>query len=364
MALPSPTLREVADRTEADVTSRLEGADAGIVRTPEHVLARVIAGVSYGIHGMADQVVRNAVPNPDADADVLERWADLYGVPRLQPTPASGTLLVTGDDTTVIPEGTQWQSASGVIYESEAEVTIDNGAPIPGAFPVVTALTPGADGNLGAGSIVSLVSPIGGVDTDATVIAGGELDGGADLESLSALWVRLQERVQDPPGAGTEADYVRWAKGVAGVTRAWAEGNALGAGSVRILFVRDAESPITPSAGEIADVQAAIDLVRPVTANAVVAAPTAVTLDVTATVGLDASSGLSQSEVEANITDQLEAMLLREAEPGGTIRISHVREAISLAHGEAYHSLTVPAADVTHTALQLPILGTLTINWA
>jgi uncharacterized phage protein gp47/JayE len=53
-------------------------------------------------------------------------------------------------------------------------------------------------------------------------------------------------------------------------------------------------------------------------------------------------------------------MLLRDAEPGGTILISHIREAISIAAGEVDHVLSAPAANVTHASGQLATFGAIT----
>ena len=46
--------------------------------------------------------------------------------------------------------------------------------------------------------------------------------------------------------------------------------------------------------------------------------------------------------------------------PGGTLLISHIREAISIAAGEVDHTLLTPDADQTVTAAQINTLGTLT----
>ena len=62
--------------------------------------------------------------------------------------------------------------------------------------------------------------------------------------------------------------------------------------------------------------------------------------------------------IEAEIID----LLRREAVPGGTVLLSHLREAISIAAGEADHALTIPAANVTHATGELAVLGTIT--WA
>lgn len=90
------------------------------------------------------------------------------------------------------------------------------------------------------------------------------------------------------------------------------------------------------------------------TADVNVLAPTAVPLDFTIHVDPDTAS--VRAAVEAELVD----LLAREGSPGGTLRLSRIREAISRAAGESFHTMTVPAADVTLTGLQLSTLGTIT----
>ena len=62
----------------------------------------------------------------------------------------------------------------------------------------------------------------------------------------------------------------------------------------------------------------------------------------------------------SNVTAELQDLLRREAEPGATLLISHIRAAISLATGETNYVMTAPAADVTHTTGQMATMGTIT----
>jgi len=90
--------------------------------------------------------------------------------------------------------------------------------------------------------------------------------------------------------------------------------------------------------------------------------PVNLVVNITAT--LDTSTGLSEAEAEANITAELEDMLFEFAETEGTIYISQIREAISRAAGEKFHTLTAPVADVTYTDVDIPILGGLNVVWS
>ena len=53
-------------------------------------------------------------------------------------------------------------------------------------------------------------------------------------------------------------------------------------------------------------------------------------------------------------------MLRRDAVSGGTILISQIREAISIAAGEDDYQVPRPAADVTHATGEIAVMGTVT----
>ncbi len=86
-----------------------------------------------------------------------------------------------------------------------------------------------------------------------------------------------------------------------------------------------------------------------------VVAPIAVPLNFTIS-GLNPSNQTVKDAIAAELAD----LLAREAAPGGTILISHIREAISVAAGEYDHVLTSPSANVTHTTGQIAVMGTIT----
>ena len=183
------------------------------------------------------------------------------------------------------------------------------------------------------------------------------LSGGADIETDDALRARLIARIQQPPQGGSDYDYVAWALAVEGVTRAWCYPAELGLGTVTVRFVRDNDDSLIPDTTEVAAVQAHIDALRPVTAQVTVVAPVAVALNFTIG-GLDPATSTVRAAVEAELAD----LILREAVPGGTILLSHIRAAISAAAGENDFTLTSPSANVTRTTGQMTVMGTVT--WA
>ena len=87
-----------------------------------------------------------------------------------------------------------------------------------------------------------------------------------------------------------------------------------------------------------------------------VVAPTAVPLNFT--IAVTPNTAAVKAAVEAELRD----LIRREAVPGGTLLLSHIREAISLAAGETNYTMTAPSADVALTLGQLTTFGAIT--WA
>lgn len=349
MPFTRPTLGALTRETQLAIAAQLPGADAMLRRSNLGVLARVFAGLVHGIYGYLDWIARQVIPDT-AEAEYLERWARLYALERKAPQAAAGTVTFAGIDGTVIPSGTRLVRADGALFETQAGATIASGT----ASVAVRAVAGGAEGNADAGTALRFVVAIAGVNNAATVAAGG-LAGGDAAETDAALRARLLARIQQPPQGGAASDYVQWALAVPGVTRAWVYPNARGAGTVDLAFVMDGRPDIIPLSGDVADVQAHVDALRPVCDDFEAFAPTAAPLDVTIT-GLSADT----AAVRAAVTAELAAQIRRDAAPGGTTRRSRLVEAVSRATGEEYHSLTAPSGDVTAAAGEIHVLGTVT----
>lgn len=350
MPFQRPTLTELITRIESDYVSRLTGGGTLLRRSVAKVMARVHAGAMHLLYGFGAFIAKQLMPDT-AEAEYLARWANIWGVTRKVATYTTFNVTFTGTNGTVIPNGSELARADGVLYKTTAEGTISGGS----ALVACTALIAGTEANVEGAEILTLSSPIAGISSQATVSGSGIVDG-TDEESDADLLERLLARIQDPPHGGALTDYVTWAKEVTGVTRAWAYGDHLGPGTVGVFFVRDNDSgSIIPSAGEVTEVQDYIDERRPVTADLTVIAPTAVPLNFTI-------GGIADSTVRAAVQAELADLIQREAEPGGTLLLSHIREAISKAEGETDHTLTSPNANVTVSTGQLSTMGTIT--WA
>ena len=347
MPFARPTLAELIDRSASDIETRLPGADARLRRSNLNVLARVHAAAVHGLYGHLDFLARQLMIDT-AEIEYLDRWSAIWGVPRKAAAAAKGNVTFTGTNGTNVPAATQLLRSDGAAFTTDGAGVIAAGT----LTLAVTASLAGAAGNTDMNALLNLAAPIAGINGSATVAAGG-LSQGADTESDDSLRARLIARIATPPQGGDKDDYIAWAKEVAGVTRAWVYPLLTGAGTVTVYFVRDDDAgTIIPDAGEIAALQAYIDARRPVTATVTVLAPVADPLAFTFTM-LDPNTQAVKDAITAELAD----LLRREAQPGGTILLSHIREAISLAAGENNFTLTVPAADVVSAAGHMSTMG-------
>ncbi|HEY1035538.1 MAG TPA: baseplate J/gp47 family protein [Pseudoxanthomonas sp.] len=351
MAFQRPTLTEIIDRAVADMSSRVVGVDGAVLRRSVlGVIARTLAGASHELHGRLDYIARQVIIDT-ADVEYLERWASVWGVRRKAAEFASGSVVFTGTSGAVIAAGAVLQRQDGALFETTAEATIIGAS----ATVTVRAQAAGVAGNTAAGIKLTMQQPSSGVQVAATVASGG-ITGGSDTESDDALRARLLARIQQPPHGGAAHDYVAWALEVPGVTRAWVAPMEMGPGTVTVRFVRDGDGDIIPDTAEVDAVQEYIEERRPVTAEVFVVAPIDAPQDFT--VQLSPNSASAQAAVTAELAD----LLQREGEPGGTILVSHVREAISIAAGEFDHVLVSPTSNIALGSGEIATLGTITFE--
>ncbi|TWA69742.1 putative phage protein gp47/JayE [Azospirillum baldaniorum] len=340
-----PTLPELIEQVRADLLARL-GLDELLRRVDGEVQARVQAAALHSLYGFIDFLARQVLPDT-ADTDWLDRHADLWGVQRKAAATATGTVTVSASTGVTIPAGTVLQRAGLGDYTAATNATAAAGV----ATVTVTAAAPGQAYNLPAGARLTLVSPVAGAQSTAVVV---DVSGGADIESDDALRARLVTRIQTPPHGGNRSDYEVWALEIPGVTRTWVTPHHMGAGTVGLSFVCDGRADIIPTPGEVANVAAHIEALRPVTAAVTVYAPAPAPLPLTIRLTPDAMA--TRAAVQAELRD----FLAREAVPGGTVYLSRLREAISAAAGEFRHELEAPTADVVSPPGHIATLGAIT----
>lgn len=346
MPFQRPDLATLITRDQADTAARLSGVDPALRRSLAGVVSTVRAGAVHGLYGYLDWIARQVMPDT-AETEHLERWASIWKLPRKAAATATGQVRFSGQNGAPIPSGTVLLRSDGAEFVTTEEGLISGGA----ANVAVRAVVAGVAGNAGAGVIFNLASPLAGVQVQASSLAG--IAGGAETETDASLRSRLLARIGKPPKAGTGDDYAGWVLDhVPGATRAWAAGRELGAGTVTVRFVMDGTyADGIPSAGDVAAAQAVLESLRPVTADVFVAAP------IPRPLGLSIRLTPDLASVRAAVEAELRDLLADEAAPGGTILVSHVREAISTALGETDHVLLSPTADVVCLPGAIAVVG-------
>lgn len=349
MPFDRPTLSELVARSRGDLQSRLPGADAGLRHSVLEVLARTHAGAAAGLYGYLDWLARQLMPDT-AEAEHLARWAAIWGIRRKAAIPAVATVTVTGTNGAVLPAGTEMQRIDGATYRVVAAATIAAGT----ASVAIEAVEAGPAGDLLVAAQLTLSTPVPGVNAVATVSA--LTTAGAAEEGDAALLDRLLARIRQPPQGGAKHDYIAWALAQPGVTRAWCWPEWMGPGTVGVSFVMDDREDPLPLLADLEAVEAALDVLRPVTAELYVFAPVASPVDVVLRINPDTP------ENRAAIVAELEDFFTREGEPGGMIYRSRISEAVSLAQGEFSHTLDLPDRDLQMPPGEIATLGE--VSWA
>lgn len=360
-----PTRDEIRRRIQSDFRFAF-GNDAVLyVGTMEYAFCEAMVGLSHAKHGRLDQIYRDAFPHL-ASEPALVKWAAFYNVFRNKALYATGNVTLYGVDGSPVPKGTILVRSDGFEYRVLDDHLIGELA-VGEVLLAVQAKIPGALGNstLPGDTQLRVQSSLDGVDSYCESASG--LSGGADAEEVTALRARLLAILAEPAGGGKVGDYVRWAKMVTGVTRAWEYGRVPKLGHVTTLFMRDLDVNPFPDGTAVAAVQAMQELFAPIALPAPhVQAPInhPLTLEIELTVEPDAVV----LDVRAAIVKSIQDMLALRASPpadvgGGVLYRSWITEAISTTTGELDHKLTVPAADVALAQWEIPTLDALDVTW-
>ena len=349
MTFQVPSRQQLVQRAHADIDARLKGSDARLHASNLNVFGIVHAGAVDGLYRYLAWI-KDQMFVKTCDVEQLQIRAEELRVPRRAPSRAEGGVSFSAAGGSLIPASADLVRSDGVRYQTIADAEESTGS----IRVIVRAVDAGMTGSMTTGSSLTLLTPVAGVQSGGIVDVDG-ISGGTDIEDVEAWRDRVLRRMSQAPQGGAEADYESWALEVPGVTRVWISPHEMGVGTLTVRFVRDGDESITPDAGEIEAVQNHLDTLRPVTVRGLyVLAPTPVALNFT--IELTPATAAVKASVESSLRD----MIQREAVPGGTILISHIREAISTAVGEMDHVLSAPMANVTHDGGELAVMGEIT----
>ena len=378
MPFSRPTLTELRADGLADIDAAFLSEEGRLRFSLAAVLSEALQGAVNGCYGYLDWIARQCTPFTATD-EWLEAWAGLKGITRKPATPAAGTLVFVAEAGAVLPAGTPVIRVGGFSFTTSAEATESSGL----ITVEASAITAGAADNTAASTPFTLGSAIPGVQANGT--ASLEFTGGADLELDEDLRSRMLQAYAAPTRGGTKTDFEFWALAVAGVTRAWAEPNGMGAGTVIIRFMMDRVNAGTGGYPAGVDgvstyeyrisTKATLDLLR--VADAVfLEQPAIATVYVVApqsNVVTFSLSGLATATtaVKTAIVGVVADVFYNFGSPGGTIDLSTIESAIaSVAGSEGFIIEAIACADgsvssggvgnVTSDPGFLPTAGTFT----
>lgn len=294
-------------------------------------------------------------------------WLDYHargrGMERKPANQASGSLMITGVPGTTIPAGFRFSTPSiddkpSIEYETKDKYTIreDGTAEIQ-----VVASAAGTTGNVPAGTITLMMTPMKGI----TSITNPEpITGGAEEESDDALRGRVDEAdaTSEASFVGSDGDYKRWAEEVPGVGTALIVPEWAGAGTVKVVVIDANGQPA--NAAIIDDVYNNImrpgDRLQrkaPIGATVTVVAPTAKDIDYAFV--LEMHPGETEGTVLERFKEQLRVYYI-EAKKEGVVRYTRVGALLTNTSGvKDFTGLTING-DITNIVLaedEYPVTG-------
>lgn len=274
-------------------------------------------------------------------------------------TVASNIVTATNSDTGLAEEAVDYTTGFTLTTTTEGVDEVIGGE----VQITVVSEDVGAHTNLEVGDILSLVTPLENVDSEAEVLE--ITQEGEDIESEELFQSRFLFAVRNPIQGGAAGDYIQWMNALPGVTRSWVFPGWLGDGTVGCAFVDDNSDDIFPDEAEVDEVQGVIDLAAPATADVTVFSPTPVEVDISIKISPNTVA------VRQAVYAELQDMFFREAEVAeswnesgtandGSIPLSKIGEAISVATGEDRNELVSPATSPTCSPGEILILGEVT----
>jgi hypothetical protein len=216
MAFTIPTAKQLAAQFLAAIEVRINQTTPPVARAFNRVLSVALAMFGTGVYKYVGDRSLQSLALTATGAD-LETIGNNYGVYVDPAVAAVLELHLTAAPGTLVSSGTTFTSDStGETYTSMVDVTADGASD---AILNVIASTPGADGNLTTGEILSIVVPLAGAAATATVTASDQPVVGEDRETETDYRRRVLTRIRAAGGGGNAADYRLWGEAVADVAR-------------------------------------------------------------------------------------------------------------------------------------------------
>lgn len=362
MPYERPGLSALRSQAAADLAAAVEGADPLLPVSNLGIMGDVLAEGFNGAYGYLDYIARQSVPFTARD-EAFQAWAALKGVVQKPATAAKGFGVWPGTPGTVLPAETPVSRGDGVAYRTTEDATVGVGGTVTAP---IEAREPGSSGTIANGVSMLLGQATAGILSAGTGVSSLP---GVDLEEFEDFRARTLDAYAEPPQGGAVPDYVKWAREVPGVTRAWCVPNGKGPGTVVVYFMMDSaeiafggfpqgiggvaalETRDVPATGDQLAVADWIYPRRPATALVYSLAPQGNEIDFT--ISLPGGS----AAVKAAIVAAIDAVFLAVGVPGGTVDMSEVGPAIAAISGTK--GFVITSVTCTHGTVS-PTTGNIT----
>jgi uncharacterized phage protein gp47/JayE len=216
----------------------------------------------------------------------------------------------------------------------------------------IVAVTPGVAGNLTAGTVLELDSPVAGLAAQQLTVDADGLTGGSPQETLEQLRARTVATLRRRGKGGGPGDYVTWVQNLypQAIVRELPLWTGLGTAGVAVAFAGR-----TASGTEVSRIQATLAAAAPVTVVTI----TVVAATITA-VPLTLALSPDNTATRAAVTSAFAAFMAAEPGIAGLLELSRLDAALSSAAGEYAHRRSLPAANIQAGATELLVPGAIT----
>lgn len=240
------TVAAITARMVADMTAGVDPRDPAYDDvSPGGWTHDILRCTALELNRQDDRAIEMAAQCTPATASgvYLDAWAASYRLERTDASFAGGVVRFAGEAATVVPTGLRIATVQTspdtdpVTYEVMAGGVIG----VSGELDLdVIAMRSGARGNVPAGTVTQLISPLEGV----TVTNPTAMTSGADVQDDERLRVRVLRRQSGTGGGGNVAWFEEKALAYPGIGFVTVEANWAGRGTVRLIVTDLANDPV------------------------------------------------------------------------------------------------------------------------
>lgn len=352
---PRPSFAEWLDRTTGYYLGAFGAAAADGVNAR---LAEMDAQMAHSLCAYLETEAKSCqVIN--ATGARLRGWGQPLIGPVKSASSAGGIVRFWGSNGAIIAAGAVLTADDGVEYVVSTGMTVTGGfVDVP-----VGCTESGLSGNRSTGAVLTLISPVLGLDGKNGIAQAPGLTGGAETEDEVDYRGRVLARLRAVASGGNDQDYQGWALEVPGVSRAWVSRGDDGEVLVRVMMdsVYADGIPVGAGApnysGDLLRVYRHLLAKTPHPRSVYVAAPVPVPVAYIIG-GLDPDTAEIRAAIEAELIDAH----ARRSRPGGVWRWSWGSEATAIAAGVDGFDAIAPTASIVCGPGEIAVFGGVTYD--